>query len=283
MSFSDYIPSKTALVTLVLGAALGALPSWFISAHYASDAEEKRIAAAIENASAAAAANAREIALKDFESTAPDRLMEMFPSVFEQVERNARDAGFLEGRNEVVVTQNEQIREEGKREGFEEGYKKGKLEGEEIGFSNGRQAGYDSGYSTGFDEGQLNGRNQQIALEGRFEAAQRNWANYERLVAELGEAARRLEQDPNNEELLTAFTSLAIAVARVSEDLQDAHSDQSAAFNSIMTELRRAVEVRNLPRMRETSRAIQDTLETKRELFLEGTRNALETFGELAQ
>lgn len=283
MFLSDYIPSKSSIFLSIVTLIFGLVGGWFTSAYFASEAKQKEIADAVEEARRTAIGEGREQALKDFESTAPDRLIEMFPEVFELARKDAREAGFAQGKQEAVEIRTEQIRREGHDDGYDQGFSEGKIEGEKNGFARAEEQGFNDGYSVGYAAGDRDARNRQIDLEARLAAAEKDWSAYEALVRQLGEAARLLDEEPENQELISRFTSLARAVEKIAEELQTAHIDQASSFNSLMEDLRNALEVRNFPRMRETSRAIQNTLETKRELYLFGKKRALETFSELTQ
>jgi flagellar biosynthesis/type III secretory pathway protein FliH len=237
--------------------SIGSASGWYTSAYFAGEEKKKEIAEAVEAARVKAIGEGREKALDDFMATAPDRLIEMFPEVFKQARKDAREAGFAEGQQKNVDFQSKQIR----REGYDEGY--------------------DNGYGDGYAAGDRDARNRQIDIDSRLEAAEKDWSGYEQLIHELGDAARQLEEEPDNQDLIESFTALAMAAEQAANQLETAHNEQAKSFNSLMEDLRRAVGVRNIPKMRETSRAIQNTLRIKREQFLFGKKRALETFGNL--
>ncbi len=213
---------------------------------------------AVEIAVATASADAQETLLEEFRKSAPDRLLKEFPVVFDSVSRNAFNAGKLECQEEaedvdLIALENEAY-QRGRRENCDEKYEAGLVEGQRL----------------------------QLARQSTFELAQRDWDNYARAVSKLAEIASEAQRSPADQEIRNALTAQAISIGAISGDLETAYDQQSSSFNSIMEDLRRAVEARNYPRIRELSIAAEGALGAKGERFLGAHRAARDAFEQLA-
>ena len=80
----------------------------------------------------------------------------------------------------------------------------------------------------------------------------------------------------SSEEVQLIASSRALVDA--AEQLKGAYTDQAAAFNSIMTDLKAAVDARNVEVIRSTARALRANLNIKKDLFLQANQRIVRAF-----
>lgn len=262
MHKSEWMPSKSSVALSILTLVLGLAGGWYTASYFASEKMEARVAEAEVEAREKGLSDGAASAEREFQKTSDDRLIEMFPTVFDAIRKSSYNEGVSDGQEKAVQVETERI----KKEGYEGGY--------QLGFSEGRKVGYSDGITEG--------RNRQLTSSEWLEAAQKNWLQYSKLIFQLANSASVLADKPGNSELESQLFSQALAASQVASDLQLANEEQAAAFNSLMTELRSAVEARNLPRIRELAIAISDTMESKGQRFIEAKKLEIETFSSLS-
>lgn len=233
---------------------VGIVAGYFISAHFESKERKALIVDAEAQARIEGHSLGYEEAVKEFDRTAPEKLEARFPLIFESMRQDARQAGVLEG---IEIG-----RAQGDSEKYYEGFQEGKSEGL-------REATKQQQDAQSIET---------LDLLQRQEAAQEDWLGYEKLVGSLAALAGALEDAAGNSEIESGMISNALSVIDTADTLREANEEQAKSFNSLIESLREAVNSRNLPRIREAARALDQSMNTKRQQYLSGVKLELETF-----
>lgn len=242
MEIAKLTPTGREWVGILVGAILGVSGGYLVSAHFSSKETKEAIATAVKEAEDKAFSAATAKAEQEFQRTAPERLEEMFPQIFQMTRDDSRDSGYSEG------------------------YNAGRNEGDSL------------GYARGIAEG--NARTIDVAT--RLEHYISDWNNYESLVLALSSIAADLEGNRGDSELESQLLSRAEAVVQIADGLRIVHEREAFSFNSLIGDLSRALRARNMPEVRRISRALSDANNTKREIFLSSKKRELELFSSLA-
>lgn len=251
----NLFPVSAKEITLnTIFCVIGLIGGYFISAHFESKERTEIVAQAEEQARVEGHSRGYEEAITEFNRTAPQKLEERFPRVFESMRKDARDAGVLEGI------------EIGKAQGDSEKYYKGFEEGKTAGLSEA-------------SKGQETIDNlETLDLLSRQEAAQDDWLAYEKLVGSLAALAGALEDAGKNSEIESGMIANALSVIDTADTLREANEEQAKSFNSLIEVLREAVNSRNLPRIREAAKALDQSMTIKKQQYLSGVKSELEAF-----
>ncbi|MGV8984873.1 MAG: hypothetical protein ACOH2H_01125 [Cypionkella sp.] len=245
----------------VAGAILGAVPSWWISNHFAGQSWSNELDKAKESAREVGRKEGFLQAQKAFKGTEEMQLQLMFPDIFRQFGQSKRDEGLALGR--------------------EQGREDGELACGQNQYVSGKNDGLSEGAKSGYNRGLADCTTKASAAVDRLEMYVRDWGDYEQLVKSLADAAAAAEENPSDEKLQSTLLGIATAVAEASKQLRESMQAESLSFNSLATDLLGAVKNNNYPEMRNIGRALSLTLDTKRNLFLESKKEELSTFDSL--
>jgi flagellar biosynthesis/type III secretory pathway protein FliH len=245
--------TRHSVVSLALGGMFGFGTSYFFYDLEKSGAVET----AREQGRLAGHAKGMSDAEKANEINKPKWIEDRYPQALQLAKESGRADGLERGRREG--------RTEGQRDGF--------AEGDRAGFSRGREAGHSEGYRAGHDEGR-----RQSTLQRHAEV---NWQNYSIMVGEAAKRADSLESRPGDKDLERKLRDEARSLVKAAEDLRSAHAAQASAFNSIMDDLKAALEAQDLPAVRAHLKALQRNLKIKGDLFLQASQRIAAAFESL--
>jgi flagellar biosynthesis/type III secretory pathway protein FliH len=239
----------------VVGIIGGVGSSWY----YYEKGKSDVVAQAVEEAKRAGLAQAYKDGMAAFEANKLDLIEKRYPGAIKQ----ARDLGFAEGR------------EQGRADGREAARKEGYAEGENAGTIKGRDSGYADGFKKGHEEAA-----KQFSLQTQ---AEKNWQLYAIKVDGLAYSADELASNPQDKQIRELLLSEARALISAAEQLRSAYTDQAAAFNGIMLELKTALEAQNFPLLRAHARSLRSNLEIKKSLFLQANQKMISAFEALGK
>jgi len=195
---------------------------------------------------------------------------------FEEVKlalAEARDQGLAQGAKEAQK-QFDSMKEDELKSAFPSVFEQIANSSEAVGYSEGYEAGTIKGYEKGIAEG----RTAAVDAIGRFEAATRDWGNYQGLVEAVAELARQLEGNVGDAGLESQMVAWATALVEAAKVLKSSHLAQAESFNSITDQLARAVESRNFPEIRRLSIALSEAMPIKEANYLQNEKLKLQEF-----
>lgn len=261
MNLSDYVGTPKDWIIGVVFLLFGLIGGYFMTAYFESKERAIAFEKAVSEATLRGNIDGFSAAQLEFERTAPEKLEEKYPTVFQSMREDAREAGRLAGIEEGRKALELELRSQRFGPDYDEGYRVGSQEG----------------YSRGYAEASREGN----AAVDRLDAASRDWQAYANAIQSLAAYAQSLGDAPGNREIEDSFIAQAIALTSIAAELKDAHQQQATAFNSIMDDLARALEARNIARMREIARSLAVSSGAKGERFLENEKRVLEAFNKL--